>query len=335
MDLFIRFAVSLVPVVLFLFTLNYLDSFRLVRPRAITSALLFGVAAALVSLTLNDAIMEATGLRRAMISRYVAPPVEEALKAAWVWWLISRRRVGFMVDAAIVGFAVGTGFALIENTYYIRVLDSHNIGVWIVRGLGTAVMHGGMTAIYGIVTRTLVDRWGGRWSTYTPALGVVIIAHSIYNHFILPPVTATIVLHILLPTTLLVAFRASERATRRWLGSQMDVDAELLEIIQSGNIGTSRIAHYTAEMQRQFDPGMVVDLLCYMRIHLELAISAKGMLMMREAGFKPTVPDEAREKFAELKHLEKNIGVTGLLAIRPLLHKSTRDIWQIHHHLDS
>jgi hypothetical protein len=320
--------------VLFLFTLTYLDSFRLVRPREILTAMLFGVAAALVSLTINDAVIQATGMKRMMFSRYIAPPVEETIKAAWVAWLIMRRRVGFMVDAAIVGFAVGTGFALIENTYYLNVLASKNIGVWVVRGLGTAIMHGGMTAIYGIVTRTLVDRWGGRFSTYTTALGVVILAHSIYNHFILPPVTATIVLHILLPATLLIAFRASEQATRRWLGSQMDVDAELLEIIQSGDIGKSRIGHYTREMQRQFDPEMVVDMLCYMRIHLELAISAKGMLMMREAGFKPAAPEGTREKFAELRHLEKAIGMTGLLAIKPLLHKSTRDIWQIHQ-LDS
>ncbi|HEX6790699.1 MAG TPA: PrsW family glutamic-type intramembrane protease [Candidatus Krumholzibacteria bacterium] len=330
MDLIIRFLVSLVPVVLFLFTLNYLDSFRLVRARSIFIAMLVGVAVALVSLTINDLIMNQTGLSRSMTSRYVAPLIEETLKASWVAWLMYRRRVGFMVDAAITGFAVGTGFALIENTYYLNVLESHNIGVWVVRGLGTAVMHGGMTAIYGIVTRTLIDRWGGRWSTYTPALGTVIVLHSIYNHFILPPVTATILLHIVLPTTLLLAFRASERATRHWLGSQMDVDAELLEIVESGSIGTSRIGFYTAEMQRQFDPEMVVDMLCYMRIHLELAIAAKGLLMMREAGFKPPVPDGTREKFAELKHLEKNIGITGLLAIKPLLHKSTRDIWQIY-----
>ena len=334
MELFIRFAVSLVPVVLFLLTLNYLDSFRLVSPRSIATALLAGVAVALVSLAINDAVMQATGMKRAMISRYVAPPVEETLKAAWVAWLIARRRVGFMVDAAIVGFAVGTGFALIENTYYLRVLTSHNIGVWIVRGLGTAIMHGGMTAIYGIVTRTLADRQESRWTAYLPALALVIAAHSIYNHFILPPVTATIVLHIILPSTLLLAFRASERATRRWLGSQMDFDAEMLEIIHSGSIGTSRIGHYIKEMQRQFAPEMVVDMLCYIRIHLELAISAKGILMMREAGFKPGPPEGTREKFAELRHLEHNIGRTGLLAIKPLLHRSTRDIWQIYH-LDS
>jgi hypothetical protein len=75
-------------------------------------------------------------------------------------------------------------------------------------------------------------------------------------------------------------------------------------------------------------------MLCYPCIRTELAISAKGILMMKEAGFKPAAPDGTREKFVELKHLEKNIGVTGRLAMKPLLHQSTHDLWQLHH-LDS
>lgn len=330
MDFVIRIIVSLVPVVVFLLTLNYLDSFSLVRPRNLTVALLVGVGVAVVSLAINDGIMHASGWKRATITRYVAPPIEETLKAVWVAWLIARRRIGFMVDAAIIGFAVGAGFALVENAYYVRVLATHNIVVWIVRGLGTAVMHGGMTAVYGIITRTLVDRHGGRWTNYLPALGLVIVVHSLFNHFLLSPVVSTVVLHVLLPLILIAAFWESERATRRWLGRQMDVDAELLEIIQSGTMGESRIGRYVEELRRQFEPTIVVDMLCYLRIRTELAISAKGILMMKEAGFKPVAPEGTREKFTELKHLEKSIGVTGRLAMKPLLHQSTNDLWELH-----
>jgi len=330
MDIFIRILVSLLPVVVFLLVLNYLDSFQLVRPRELVAALIIGIAVAVVSLAVNDSFMHATGWKRAMITRYVAPPVEETLKAAWLAWLIARRRIGFMVDAAIVGFAVGAGFALVENVYYIRVLETHNIVVWIVRGLGTAVMHGGMTAIYGIITRTLVDRRDGRWTAYVPALALVILVHSLFNHFLLSPVLSTILLHITLPAILIVAFWESERATRHWLGRQMDVDAELLEIMNSGTMGDSRIGRYVTELGRQFEPAVVVDMLCYLRIRTELAISAKGILMMKEAGFKPAVPDGTREKFTELKHLEKSIGVTGRLAMKPLLHQSTHDLWQLY-----
>jgi len=330
MDLLIRILVSLLPVVIFLFVLNYLDSFQLVRPRELVAALIIGIAVAVVSLAINDAVMHVADWKRATVTRYIAPPVEETLKAAWVAWLIARRRIGFMVDAAIVGFAVGAGFALVENTYYMRVLESHNIVVWIVRGLGTAVMHGGMTAIYGIITRTLVDRREGRWTAYLPALALVVVVHSLFNHFLLSPVLSTILLHILLPAILIVAFRQSERATRHWLGHQLDVDAELLEIMNSGTMGDSRIGRYVTELGRQFEPAVVVDILCYLRIRTELAISAKGVLMMKEAGFKPTVPDGTRGKVTELKQREKNIGVTGRLAIKPLLHQSTHDLWQLY-----
>jgi hypothetical protein len=264
------------------------------------------------------------------VTRYVAPPIEETLKAAWVAWLIARRRVGFMVDAAIVGFAVGTGFALVENIYYLRTLETHNIAVSIVRGLGTAIMHGGTTAIYGIITRTLVDRSGGRWTSYLPGLALVIVVHSLFNHFLLSPVLSTIVLHVLLPVILVAAFWESERIMRRWLGRQMDVDIELLELMSSGALTDSRVGRYVADLRRQVGPSVVVDMLCYLRIRTELAISAKGILMMKEAGFKPAAPEGTREKFVELKHLEKNIGVTGRLAMKPLLHQSTHDLWQLH-----
>ena len=188
------------------------------------------------------------------------------------------------VDAAIVGFAVGTGFALIENTYYLRTLHSGGIMVWVVRGLGTAVMHGGMTAIFAIVAKTLFDR--GRAAWWLPGLALVIVLHSLFNHFILPPVVSTLVLHVTLPAIILYVFWRSERATKRWLGTQMDVDAELLDIINSGSIATSRIGHYVETMKQQFSPAMVVDILCYLRLHVELAISAKGLLMMREAGLR-------------------------------------------------
>jgi hypothetical protein len=98
-------------------------------------------------------------------------------------------------------------------------------------------------------------------------------------------------------------------------------------------------ARQIANGNKQLRPSGISDrggivMLCYPCIRTELAISAKGILMMKEAGFKPAAPDGTREKFVELKHLEKNIGVTGRLAMKPLLHQSTHDLWQLHH-LDS
>jgi hypothetical protein len=75
---------------------------------------------------------------------------------------------------------------------------------------------------------------------------------------------------------------------------------------------------------------VVADLLCYLRLHTELALRAKGILIMREAGFESPVDDATREKFEEMRYLETSIGRTGLLAMAPMLHISHKDLWQLY-----
>ena len=71
-------------------------------------------------------------------------------------------------------------------------------------------------------------------------------------------------------------------------------------------------------------------MLCYLRIHVELSIAAKGTLLMRQSGFNVTPDASLKAKFEELDYLKKAIGRTGLLALAPFLHTSSQDLWQIH-----
>jgi hypothetical protein len=50
---------------------------------------------------------------------------------------------------------------------------------------------------------------------------------------------------------------------------------------------------------------------------------------MREAGFSPPPEPDTKEKFAELRYLERSIGKTGRLALHPFLHTSSRNLWQL------
>ena len=113
-------AVSVLPVFLFLGALVLIDSYKLVAFRAILLSLLAGLVAGLASYAVNVTLRPALGLDLARYSEYVAPVVEESLKAAFVVWLLQRNKVGFVVDAAIHGFAIGTGFAFLENLYYVE-----------------------------------------------------------------------------------------------------------------------------------------------------------------------------------------------------------------------
>jgi hypothetical protein len=52
--------------------------------------------------------------------------------------------------------------------------------------------------------------------------------------------------------------------------------------------------------------------------------------MMRESGFDVTADEETRAKLEEMKFLERSIGTTGKLALKPFLHMSRKDLWQFY-----
>ena len=164
--------VGVVPVFLFLGVLVLIDSYKLVALRAILLSVAAGVVAGLASYGVNVVLRPALDLDFIRYSMYVAPVVEETLKATFVVYLLQRNKVGFVVDAAIHGFGIGTGFAFVENLYYLRVNPDATFWTWIVRGFGTAIMHGGATAIVAMVSKTLHDRSDGlRLHLVLPGLG--------------------------------------------------------------------------------------------------------------------------------------------------------------------
>ncbi len=173
-----RILIGLLPVFAFLLALILLDSFKLVKLRTVAGLIAAGVLAALASLVVNRWLASNFDIETAAITRYVAPFVEEILKGAVIVFLILRHRVAFLVDAAIIGFAIGAGFAALENIHYFNALDDTSVALWIVRGFGTALMHGSVTAIMAMTSRLLVDTSGGvRLWVFLPGLGFAIALH--------------------------------------------------------------------------------------------------------------------------------------------------------------
>lgn len=324
-------AFGLLPVICFLLALIALDSYKLVSLRRVLSLLALGGVAAVVSLPFNRALAGWLHLGPTELAHYAAPVVEESLKGALVVYLIVRRRIGFFVDAAIAGFAVGAGFATLENAYYALELGPSHLGLWLVRGLGTAVMHGGATACLAILVKTLTDRWGGlNLAAFLPGWLLAVLLHSVFNHFFLAPDLSTLALLTFLPLVFVLVFRVSEERTREWLGTGFDSDAELLELVHSGRMAESRAGTYLKSLEERLPPTVVADMLCLLRLRLELSICAKGMLLLKKAGIPPAPDPEVGEKFVELEFLERAIGKTALAALNPILSFSDRDLWQHH-----
>lgn len=283
------------------------------------------------SFFVNSTLLDTLTIEFKTYSRYCAPVIEESLKAAFLVYLIRRNKTGFTVDSAIHGFAIGAGFAFLENIYYLRAMSEATLMTWIIRGFGTAIMHGGVTAMFGIIAKSFHDQQSSiKYFAILPAFIIAISIHSLFNHFLLPPLQSTLLLLFAFPIIISLVYSQSEKSTKNWLGVGFDTDQELLELITSGNLSETKIGRYLHSLREKFSGEIVVDMLCLLRIHLELSIRAKGILMMQESGFKPEPDAQIKAKFEELNYLERSIGTTGHLAISPFMHTSNRHLWQLH-----
>ena len=327
----INLAIALAPVVAFLAMLWLMDSFRLVRPAGVAAALVYGAVAAAVALWLHDWLVRLYQVPVGTLSRYVAPLTEETIKAGLVVALVVAAHVGFLVDAAVLGFAVGTGFALFENLSYLHALPGAPVTLWLVRGLGTAILQGGTTAIFAMLSKTYADRRRDRLAmAFLPGWAAAVAIHSTFNHRLLPPVAQTLVLLIALPLLVLWVFARSEQSTREWVGAGLDLDVELLALVASDGFVFTHFGRYLRELRTRMPGPVVADMFCLLRLELELSVQAKAMLMARESGVEVPVDDDLEASLAERRYLHQTIGTLGLLALKPLQVTSHRDTWHRH-----
>jgi len=325
----IKLLTGLIPVIIFLAVLIAFDSFKLVKYRIILQTVLFGALAALLSLYINQGILRQFDIPYLRYSRYGAPFIEETLKAVILVYYFRSAKIGFMVDAAIFGFAAGAGFAIVENIFRLQA-ETLNPLAWLVRGLGTAVMHGATTAIFAVISKYLIDRHMKLHSAiYLPGLGAAFLIHSFFNHLLIRPDYITMIQLVSLPLLFWVIYTRSEKSLHNWLELGIDSEFELLEFLTSGTISQTKMGEYLASLKTVIPGEKIVDMICYLRVYLELSICAKGLLLMQQHGYKLDLDEENRDKLEELKYLQQSIGKTGQRALAVIYRAEPKELWQI------
>ncbi len=330
-EVLLRPLLALVPVLLFLAVLVQLDAYKLVRLRTVLAMMTAGALAAGASYLVNNYAYGHFAGDFTAYSRYLSPWIEEALKAVLLAYLIRTRRLGLPVDTGIAGFAIGTGFALLENFYYLTSRPDAVLATQVIRGFGTAIMHGGTATVLGMISVTLYERRPhGGLQLLLPGFLVAVALHGGFNYLLVRPAVATLATLVVLPLVIYLVFTQSERTLRDWLDTDLDAKVRLLESINSGTFLDSHAGRYLQTLRERFQGEVLADMLCCLRLNGELALRAKGVLLLRESGLEePPLDVETRDKLVELTQLERAIGRSGMLALRPLMIASGKDIWQL------
>src|SRR6478609_2291577 len=207
----LHWGVALIPVLVMLGLFVWLDAFALMSLREVVVLLVLGGLGALAAYPVSGRLLDQLPIGFSLYSRFVAPWIEEAIKAVIMIGLFRFNRIGYKLDAVISGFAIGAGFSVVENIFYLTIFPDYGTGTWLVRGFGTAIMHGTTLALLAAVAHEFAERetrgaageydFSLRW--FVPGYGIAVALHTAFNQFPDRPLIAMLASALVAPLVLI------------------------------------------------------------------------------------------------------------------------------------
>jgi len=339
------FVAALLPVVIYIFAVYKIDNFSLISIRNLLLQVLLGMVAALVCFGL----FQQTGrILTEDQSDYLNPVMEEIVKAIPLLWLATRKKIVFFIDSVICGAAIGGGFSILENIFYLLLGDGMSLGTVLFRGLEVALVHMGCSAIVAaglMLAVCMIERSRFRLGIKKSDIGMAVfllleapVLHVFHNNFQFVPLVQFIFVFGTLGGLLVWTYYFDVDMIHRWIDKNLDQQFALLDSIKSGQLGNTQTGIFLESIKEKFPPENFFDIICYVQLHVELSVAAKSRVMLRESGLVKDLPltEDNKElilsQYEEYKILEQRIGKVARMTIAPIVknypadHKALEDL---------
>lgn len=324
------FVAALLPVVIYIIVVYVLDNFALISVKRLIVLVLCGMAAALACFGL----FQLTGsFLPDRVSDYVNPVVEEMVKGIPLLYLARRKKIVFFIDSVICGAAVGGGFSILENIFYLLLGGPMSMGTILFRGLEVALIHMGCSALVAaglMFAVRLAERRRSRleikkkdvWMAAfllvaAPAL------HVFHNAFHFNPLLQFLFVFGSMAALLVWTYQYDGDMIHRWLDRGLDKQMELLQSIKAGELAQTKTGVFLLSVKDSFPPEVFFDLICFVELNIELSVAAKSRFMLHEAGLATPLDEEQaaliRSQYEEYRQLEKRLGQSARMTIAPVV----------------
>ena len=332
-----HWGLALIPVLVLLAVFVWLDAFKLVSFRETLTLLALGALGALLAWPVSGRVLDQLPIGFSTYSRFVAPWIEEAIKAAIMIFLFRINRIGYKLDAVIAGFAIGAGFSVVENMIYLTIYPYYGAGTWLVRGFGTAVMHGTTLAILAAIAHEFAERetreaaadfdFNLLW--FVPGYLIAVGLHMAFNQFPDRPLVAMLGAWIVAPIALISIFHFATVEAHRWLMSEYSEHKTQLEALRGGGWPDTPAGRKIAAFAERLGPETTKRIRRYWELLAWLLVEAEETLIEEEAGDVEVDFDQVRAAFSELRGLRAVLGRSTHTALKALMPFSRNDYWEL------
>jgi RsiW-degrading membrane proteinase PrsW (M82 family) len=332
-----HWGVALVPVLVMLAIFVWLDAFALMSLKEIFVLLALGAIGALAAWPVSGRLLDTLPIGFSLYSRFIAPWIEEAIKAAIMIALFRMNRIGYKLDAVISGFAIGAGFSVVENIFYLTLFPNYGTGTWLVRGFGTAIMHGTTLAVLAAIAHEFAERetreaaadydFSLMW--FVPGYGVAVALHTAFNQFPDRPMISMMAAILVAPIALIATLNFGTAEAQRWLAAECAEHKAQVDTLRAGRWPDGPAGRKIAALAERLDPEAVKRIRRYWELQAWLVAEAEETMMEEAAGDAEFDAAAVRAAFAELDGLRRAIGRSTFAAMQALLPFSRNDYWEV------
>ena len=326
------FVAALLPVVIYIIVVYQIDNFSLISVKRLLLLILCGMLTALACF----ALFQMTGkIIPESQSDSVNPIIEEMVKGIPLLWLAARKKIVFFIDSVICGAAVGGGFSILENIFYLLLGDQMGIGTVLFRGLEVALVHMGCSALVaaGLMlivrmieysrSRSVVKKSDIAMSVFL--LSEAPVLHLFHNTFHFVPLVQFVFVIGTLGGLLVWTYFYDVEMIHSWIDTGLDKQLDLLASIKTGRLDDTPTGKFLESVKDAFPQKDFFDIICYVQLHVELSVASRSRVMLRETGLEDNLPlsDEMKEQiisqYIEYKTLEKRLGSAARMTIAPIV----------------
>jgi RsiW-degrading membrane proteinase PrsW (M82 family) len=328
---------ALVPVLLLLALFVWFDAFKLMSLSEILVLLALGGLGAIASYPVSGRLLDTLPIGFSSYSRFWAPWIEEAIKGVFVILLFRFNKIGFKLDAVISGFALGAGFSVIENIIYLIRLSEYGAGTWLVRGLGTAVMHGTTLAILAATAHEFAERESRESANdynfnllwFVPGYLAAVALHTAFNQFPERPLIAMLGASLFAPVAILGIFQFGTTEAEKWLKEEYGEHKAQVAVLRAGKFPENRCGRKIAALAARLAPEAAERVRRYLEVQTWLVAEAEETLIEEGDGDAIYDPKEILAAFAELEALKRAMGASTYAQLSRLLPFSRNDYWEV------
>jgi len=333
----LHWSVALIPVLVLLGVFVWLDAFKLMSLKEVLILLLLGGVGAIAAYPVSGRLLDALPIGFSLYSRFVAPWIEEAIKAIIMIVLFRMNRIGYKLDAVISGFAIGAGFSVVENIIYLTIFPNYATGTWLVRGFGTAIMHGTTLAILAAIAHEFAERetraaagdfdFSLLW--FLPGYGVAVALHTAFNQFPDRPLIAMLGAVLVAPIALIGILSFGTAEAERWLKAEYSDHKAQLEALRAGRWPDGSAGKKIAALAERLDAQAATRIRRYWELQAWLVAEAEETMIEEAEGDAVFDPAQVHAAIAELDGLRRALGRSTYTALQALLPFSRNDYWEV------